>query len=128
MRREEGHGGEDSYMNVCHQGNFALGVADGVYMWRTQVRPCSYPYYAPWAVCGVCLKLKPSGPRGVKCLAEASREMRGNPMHVVDADRVIGCLHCVELSKIPCVRRDLEGVYPNAGLFESHTEPWVCFP
>lgn len=53
MRREEGHGGEDSYMNVCHQGSFAMGVADGVYMWRTQVRPWSCPCSAPWAVCGV---------------------------------------------------------------------------
>jgi hypothetical protein len=54
MRREEGHGGEDSYMNVCHQGSFAMGVADGVYMWRTQVRPCFCPCSAPWAMRGVC--------------------------------------------------------------------------
>ena len=38
MRREEGHGGEDSYMTVYQRGCFAMGVADGVYMWRTQVR------------------------------------------------------------------------------------------
>mmetsp|Transcript_29152 Transcript_29152/g.56011 ORF Transcript_29152/g.56011 Transcript_29152/m.56011 type:complete len:519 (+) Transcript_29152:156-1712(+) len=35
LRREVGHGGEDAYFNIQQNGVYVMGVADGVYMWRT---------------------------------------------------------------------------------------------
>jgi len=36
LRKESGYGGEDAYFAIEHEGASALGVADGVYMWRLQ--------------------------------------------------------------------------------------------